>query len=80
MSILKRNLSDGFPHWMVQTHSVDLCFTLPESAMAFPQMPRARIPKIKEGSGIDVTLLNSIGVLTIKLPLASKIWSNIMFA
>ncbi len=44
--------------------------------MAFPQMPIAKIPKSKDGSGIDVIVRNSIGVLTIKLPLASKIWSN----
>ncbi|WP_277884326.1 hypothetical protein [Nostoc parmelioides] len=35
---------------------------MPESAVAFPQIPRARSPNIKDGSGIDVTLRDATRV------------------
>ncbi|MCC5655921.1 hypothetical protein LC608_02750 [Nostoc sp. XA010] len=56
--------------------SINFCLCLLEIVLLVPQTPRASIPNVKEGSGIELTRRNSIGVAKSKLSLAPKILSK----
>lgn len=56
--------------------TVDLYLCLRKIVLLVPQTPRASIANVKEGSGIELTRRNSIGVAKSKLSLAPKILSK----
>lgn len=55
---------------------LDVFFRCRERACPVVHIPKARSPKIEDGSGTEVIRSNSMGVPAIKVPLAEKIRSN----